>query len=566
MGVLRRSVRMRIGKWSRRGMPRKTKEMWHIPKRSSFEQIREIVKILIDFDLNNKIYGGNKDKINRELARRDLTQSGTMLTPSAFGTLIALVKYFGYIFIKDGKIIITNAGIAFSKNPIPQFKDQILKLQITNPLILEDCENIFIFPFKEIIKLLLKLDYLTNNEIGYIVFMNFKKEGDFEESVKKILKFRKLNQIKREKILEKFKKTPAGNVTLAKAPSVGYFISFLLQAGLCNKTNINGEPGVRLKDIGEVKTLLDKYADAQPFNFGDNLDLWIKYIGSPKRFNPPREKLIKFKDPTQKDKLILISQNGEQIDANVINAVSEINVPLFDNEKYLINVFELKDGSNIGMFEITSTKDQKEILVDLKNVKPMKAPTLDDWAKLIREHAKSPDFDTMYKSYLKTLSKVLDIKNKNGRLRGGRLEFLFYKFLEQLEKQGLIINLKWNGKLGKYGINQPAPGGKFGFPDITFSINGFHFVLELTTIKNKSTQWSAEGSSVPDHIRTFLKQTKKGQVIGIFCAPIQFERNINALKSNLKDENIPILCYEVDSLIDVFLSKNPLKKLLKNTK
>ena len=564
--TLRKFTRTKIGKWSRKGMPRKTKEMWHIPKRASFEQIKEIVKILINLDLNDKIYKGNVVKINRELARRGFTQSGTMLTPSAFGTLIALVKYFGYIFIKDGKIVITNAGIELLKGPINQFKNQILKLQITNPLILEDCENVFVFPFKEIIKLLLKLGYLTNNEIGYVVFMNFKREEDFEEIVKKILKFRKLNQIKKNKIIEKFNKTPEGNVTLAKAPSVGYFISFLLHADLCDKTNINGEPGIKLKNTGEAKMLLDKYADAQPFNFGDNLDLWIKYIGSPNRLNPPREKLIKFKDPTQKDKLILISQNGEQIDANVINAVSEINVSLFDNEKYLINVFELKDGSNIGTFEITSTKDQKEILVDLKDVKPMKAPTLDDWAKLIREHADSPDFDTVYKSYLNTLSKVLDIKSKNGRLRGGRLEFLFYKFLEQLGEQGLIINLKWNGKLGKYGINQPAPGGRLGFPDITFSINGFHFVLELTTIKNKSSQWSAEGSSVPDHIRIFLKQTKKGQVIGIFCAPIQFERNINALKSNLKDENIPILCYEVNSLIDVFLSKNPLKKLLEDTK
>jgi len=557
---------MRIGKWSRKGMPRKTKEMWHIPKRASFEQIKEIVKILIELNLNNKIYKGNAIKINRELARRGLTQSGTILTPSAFGTLIALVKYFGYLFIKDGKIIVTDAGIKLLKDPINQFKNQLLKLQITNPLISEDCENIFIFPFKETLKLLLELKYLTNNEFGYIIFMNFKKGEYFDEIVKKILKFRKLKQAKREKIIEEFKKTPEGNVTLAKAPSVGYFISFLLHANFCNKTKINGEPAIELKNINETRMLLDKFGDAEPFNFGDDQNLWIKYIGNPDRLYPPREKQIKFKDPTQKDKLILISQNGEQIDADVINAVSEIRVPLFDNEKYLINVFEFKKGFNIGAFEITSAKDREEILIDLKDIKPMKALTPDEWAKLIQEHIKSPDFDNMYKAQLNALNKILNIKIKNGRLRGGRLEFLFYKFLKQLKKQGLIEDLKWNGKLGKYGINQPAPGGKQGLPDIIFSINNFYFVLELTTIKNKSTQWSAEGSSVPDHIRTFLKQTKKGQVIGIFCAPIQFERNINALKSNLKDINIPILCYEVDSLIEIFLSPDPLKRFIADTK
>lgn len=566
MSAFRKSIRMRIGKWSRKGMPKKAKEMWHIPKRSSFEQIREIIKILIDLDLSNKIYRGNKDKINRELARRGFTQSGTMLTPSAFGTLIALVKYFGYIFMKDGKIVITKAGITFLKNPIDQFKNQILKLQITNPLILKDCENIFVFPFKEILKLLLELDYLTINETGYVIFMDFKKEEDFEEIIKKILKFRSLPRDEKKKIIEEFKKTPEGNVTLTKAPSVGYFIAFLLHANLCNKVKINGEFGIKLKNKDETRLLLDKYAEAQTFNFNNNLDLWIKYIGDPTRLYLPRERIIKFKNPAHKDKLILISQNNEQIEADVINAVSEIKAPFFDNEKYLITIFELKTGFNIGMFEIVPTRKKAEILIDLKNIKPSKVLTIEEWAKLIKEHIESPDFDHIYKSYLDTLRKVLELKSKNGRLRGGRLEFLFYKLLEQLEKKGIIKNLKWNGKLGKYGINGPAPGGRLGFPDITFSINNFHFVLELTTIKNKSTQWSAEGSSVPDHIRTFSVQKEKGHVIGIFCAPIQFERNIKALKSGLEDKKIPILCYRVDLLLSIFLSKNPLERFLKDIK
>lgn len=565
MVALRRSIRMKIGKWSRKGVPKRIKEMWHIPKRSSLEQIKEIIKILIDLDLSNKIYRGNKDKINRELARRGFTQSGTMLTPSAFGTLIALVKYFGYIFMKDGKIVITKAGITFLKNPINQFKNQILKLQITNPLILKDCENVFIFPFKEILKLLLELDYLTINEMGYVIFMDFKKEEDFEEIIKKILKFRNLPRDEKKKIIEKFENTPEGNVTLVKAPSVGYFISFLLHANLCEKA-INEKSRIKLKNENETKLFLNKYKKAQPFDFKDNLDLWIEYIGNPNRLYPPREKIIKFKNPAQKDKLVLISQDDKQIEADVINAVSEIKTPLFDKETYLITVFELKTGSKIGIFEVIPTEGKKEMLIDLKDIKSPKALTTEDWATLTTEHVESSDFDREYKSYLNILRKILNIEIKNGRLRGGRLEFLFYKFLEQFEKKGLIRDLKWNGKVGKYGINEPAIGGKQGFPDITFSMDSINFILELTTIKGRTAQWSAEGSSVPDHIRNFFGQNKKGQIIGIFCAPIQFQRNINALKNNLKDENIPILCYEVDSLISIFLSKNPLRRFLKDVK
>lgn len=562
---LRKSIRQKIGIWSRRGMPKKTKEMWHIPKRSSFDQMKEIIKILIDLDLNNKVYKGNKDRINRELARRGLTEGGTMLTSSAFGTLMALVKYFGYIFIKDGKIMVTKAGIKFLNNPVKQFKEQILQLQITNPMILKYCKNVFVFPFKEILKLLLKLNYLTINEIGYIIFTHFKKEENFKIITKEISKFRHLPKIKKKKLIEKFKKTPEGNVALAKAPSVGYFISFLLHANFCDKVKINGELGIKLKNKNETKLLLNKYKEAKTFNFEDNLDLWIKYIGDPNILYPPREITIKFKKPDQKDKLILIFQNNEQIGGDLINAINKIKIPLFTNEKYLLKVINPQDGSNLGFFKIGPIKNRKEILINLRKIKPSKIITEKGWVELIKEHIENPDFDSAYGSYLNILKlkNLLDKKIINGRLRGGRFEFLFYKFLKKLEKKGIIKNLNWNGRLKKYGIAEPAPGGKQGLPDITFSINNINFVLELTTIKSKSGQWSAEGSSVPDHIRTHFKKIKKGPIFGIFCAPYQYDRNIKALESNLKPDKIPILCYNVNDLLSILLSKKPLKIFLK---
>jgi len=559
---LRKSIRKKIGKWSRKGMPKKTKEMWHFPKRSSIEQMKGIIKILTDLDLNNKAWGlGNKDKVNRELARRNLTQSGTMLSSSAFGTLIALVKYFGYIFIKDGKIIITNAGETFLKNPTSQFKEQILKLEITNPLILKDCENIFVFPFKEVLKLLLKLQYLTIEEIGYIVFMKFKKEKAFRNIFKEILNFRSLPEKERSQQIEEFNKTPEGNVALGQAPTVGYFIAFFLHANFCNRIKVDGKFAIKPKNKKEIKSLLDKYAEAMVFNFKDNMNLWIEYIGEPSRVSPPREIIIKFKNPAQREKLILIYQSGKQIEGDVINAVNEMKVSLFDNEIYFIEIFELKNGSNIGTLKVSPSKGEKEIVIDLKKVKPPGVLSKKDWAILINKHIQSPDFDSAYRAILKTLRNTLNLKIKDGRLRGGRLECLVFKLLEQLEKEGLINNLKWNGSIKKYGIAQPAPGL---LPDITFNIKGIHFVLELTTIKPRSTQWSAEGASVPDHIRVFSERNKNKKVVGIFCAPLQYKRNIKILKNSLRDERIPVLCYEVDELISILLSKDPLNEFLKD--
>lgn len=42
-----------------------------------------------------------------------------------------------------------------------------------------------------------------------------------------------------------------------------------------------------------------------------------------------------------------------------------------------------------------------------------------------------------------------------------------------------------------------------------FVIDDIHFVLELTTIKPKSMQFRAEGSSVPDHVRLYKGDSDK---------------------------------------------------------
>ena len=40
------------------------------------------------------------------------------------------------------------------------------KLQITNPIINKDCENIYVFPFRFMLKILLRLKYLDKEEIA----------------------------------------------------------------------------------------------------------------------------------------------------------------------------------------------------------------------------------------------------------------------------------------------------------------------------------------------------------------------------------------------------------------
>ena len=100
------------------------------------------------------------------------------------------------------------------------------------------------------------------------------------------------------------------------------------------------------------------------------------------------------------------------------------------------------------------------------------------------------------------MNKVLGLDKLNDKsLRGAYFEYYAYKMLLKLLDLKVIDNVIWNGKIGKYGLPTQAPGGKTGTPDIIFTIDDTDYVLELTTIKSKSGQFAAEGSSVPDHIR-----------------------------------------------------------------
>ena len=159
-------------------------------------------------------------------------------------------------------------------------------------------------------------------------------------------------------------------------------------------------------------------------------------------------------------------------------------------------------------------------------------------------------------TYLGMLSKMTGInKTSDKSLRGAYLEFYFYELLEKLKEEKVVDDVIWNGKVGKYGLPNSAPGGKTGTPDIVFAIDDVHFVLELTTIKAKSTQFSAEGSSVPDHIKLY-KETTSNKVVGVFCAPCIHERNTASMQSTISAYKIKLNCMTNADLVDLLKTKD----------
>lgn len=578
----------------------RTKEIWLIPKRGSLHQTICLIDGIIERKYNGTSWNSQKqNNLGVNLKNWGATKSGKNISPQAIRTLVASVpQYLGFVYINTdttpNTICLTEAGMQLwhkYKNELTKIpnlvdgKDDIIveseivlrqmeKLQITNPVIAKDCENIYVFPFRFMLKVLLKLKYLDQEEIAYFLF-KVRNEDEVDVIVQEIINFRNLDTDKREALINAFKATHIGNITLVQASSASYFISLCQITGIIDKLKVTPNnmskklPALRIKEsyIDYVKESLEKkYNRAETYDFADNLQLWIDYIGNPERQFPPIN--VTIKNTTKNDYLVQVQQDAQYKFDDLIYAKDIIQFPMFVNEEYNINIISVETGNVIETLQIIPTFDQREFEIHCSSNDEVKETedTIESLTTEIVEHCESSSFAGKTLNYLNTLKKATGIEKTSDKyLRGAFLEFYFFKLLNLLKNQNIIDEVIWNGKIGKYGLPVPAPGGVTGTPDIAFVIDDMHYVLELTTIKSKSQQFSAEGSSVPDHIRLYKQMTNK-EVIGVFCAPIIHERNTAAMQSTIAAYGIKLKCITDKEILEIFkhTDKDEIKKLLED--
>ena len=305
----------------------RTKEIWHIPKRGSVHQTIYMVYILSwDKFLGKSWSSGKQESIGSEMGKAGLTENGKAITHQSVRTLLANVpKYLGFVYIDESsnpsKIMVTDIGYELIKKHniekinhhrnLAEYKSkkdlieisevfgkQMLKLIITNPTINKDCENILVFPFRMTLKLLLELDYLDKEEVGYILF-HTKKEDELDLVIEKIRNFRNLAPERRLAEIKAYAKTEEGQLTLVKAPTAGYYMYLCYSTGLCdritmrvNKPNNPQLPSIKLKNKDEVKKILASFKDAEIYNFKDDWFLWKEYFSNPNRVYPPHDVIL----------------------------------------------------------------------------------------------------------------------------------------------------------------------------------------------------------------------------------------------------------------------------------
>lgn len=566
----------------------RSKEIWLIPKRVNLHQTICLIDGIIERNYDGTSWNPNKqNNLGVNLKKWGATRDGKNISPQAIRTLMASIpQYLGFAYINSNTtpntICLTETGYDLWKYhkdnlvKIPNLNDgkdkiitsselvlkQMEKLQITNPVILKDCENILVFPFRMTLKLLLKLDYLDVEELAYFVF-KIRDESEFKLVTREIQNFRKLQEEERISIIDEFKKTHIGNITLVQAASSKYYQSLCCLTGIIDDVRIkpsnlsNTLSSIKIKDEFKdyVNDIITKYQDIQPYDFKNNLSLWIEYIGNPRRMIPPFD--VEFKNDNEDSIFITIKKEDIPLDCDVLEKGSCMYVPMFINEEYDIEISNIDDGQLLYKEKILPNYDNNSYSIKTyAKENHLKQESLEDLFDEVMVHSKANNFDGKMANYLKVINKITGVnKLEDKSLRGAYYENLFYKILNNLKDSNKIDDVIWNGKISKYGLPVQAPGGKTGTSDIIFSINDVDYVLELTTIKSKAMQFSAECSSVPDHIRLYA-QTTKNKVVGIFVAPIIHERNTNTMKSVLEKSNIEILCIEDKKFLELLKSDN----------
>ena len=556
----------------------KEREYWLIPKRSDLHQAIIFVHGIHE-NYDGKSWNASaQDRIGSYLAKNGATNDGRNISPQSVRTLLAgIPQFFGFINKIEStpvRIEVTEVGKKLIEETRAQkescrfknlkqghkerktishsdlFELQFRKLQLTNPKQISYCHNIFVFPIFCLLKFLDKLKQLNKEEIAMYLF-KVKDHSEIDFVINEVQNFRNLSINDRKKLITNFKKTDIGNKALVKAPSTSYFLSLCsyLKCFDVNKDKIN------LNHEYDISDLLDFYENIFPFDFDEDENLWNDFFSNSEVKSTPKKHTIR--NNYLNDLFIIYKRNNKEILQRVIsyndeNNENEIILDTLDDIKNEIQVI-CCETHNIVLEESINGREKTIITREKSNNYSKQESKLDN-VDLIIEHCSSSTFDSVFQNKVDLISRITgNDYSRDKSLRGGRLEELFFKMLQEDFKEGLLKDEPiWNGGYDQMGMPRPAPGGNIGYGDIILLIDDLQIVFELTTIKSKSGQERSEAFSVPHHIKNHADKYPDKKTIGIYLAPEVYDRVTMGMESNVILGNSKLSCFKIDEFLEVY--------------
>lgn len=130
---------------------------------------------------------------------------------------------------------------------------------------IKQLQRIYSFSYVFILKILLRLEYLDEEEIA-LYLSKIRNEDEWDITIQEIENFRNLSKYNREKLVNAFRETKLGKVTLAQDQYAKRYINLLVNSNITKETKIipcNKEEYLTAIEInndfkGDLKTVLKK--------------------------------------------------------------------------------------------------------------------------------------------------------------------------------------------------------------------------------------------------------------------------------------------------------------------
>ena len=530
-------------------------ENWLVPKRCNVYQTLAFLAVLDKYPSYCNFTSSNQNNVATKMRKDYGAAKSSTIQPQAARTTKALAQYMGFITNKDDKIVITDIGYKFlnnhrtelinkgytltkPKSPLiseaDEWKEQMIKLQLTNPT-QPKCENIYIYPFRFVLNLLMKLDYIDIDEMAMFVFLS-KTNGDLIKTEKKIYKYRAKNYKAREKEKKKFAGTTFGNISIKQAPSAGYFMSLCVATGLIERVKVNiPNPGsgskkisaIKIKQgkISEVTTILFSYGSMNKIVFShDERRMWDYYYCLD-GINYPVEIEIKNKTATniyvQIDNTTKSINNEQEFE---LGCKSKEIIYTYPGFNYVAHIYDMTDVNPSDSINLNSSSSGISVLKSNLSKSAILRKT--EIINEIKELISSKGFTSRIQKQLDMYNKFTGNVIKDTRMyRGAYLELYFSMLFDYLKSKKVIDDCEYSISTGKYNLPHPTPLKA----DYVISVDKYSIVLEITLLRpgktkiNKDMKLEIEGA-----IRHMQEQAIKDGVAGKISRGIFSSGAINA--------------------------------------
>ena len=560
------------------------------------------MEILVNEGFEGKVWNqGKQEAVATKMRKRRLTKAKSFSAQSVRTLFANGPKYLGFVYTDadtdsanvQRKIIVTKAGKQLAAEnllagghylnldewekyhklpPSDAISRQLFKLIMNNPISTNYGVG-SLYPYRNTLKLCQELGYLDKEEIGFLLFA-MKSDKDYEDTRDLILEFRTLTPSKRKATIDNYRKSEAGQVTLVKAPTTHYFMSFckssgyfsVVEKGISEKFSL---PALQIKNSADAKALISTFNSSETFEFGSDKSLWIEYFGDISKSLPPREVEIDFSFNKPGEFVVRIQRNSQVASVSSTESTSfSKKVAAFDGDQIELEIYA-GNGEPVksDKFDVEPRKARYALG---KFIIDEKAPLVFDRSTkhLIDclNQVATKGWDDVFLQKLEIYKALTGVDAKNNRLKGGRLEQLTSHLFENMTADGLIDGFKWYGKVDANDLPSPAPGGKEGNPDLVFEFEDYAAVIELTTIKGTAAQWSSsEAASVPDHIFKYRHSNPKSKIMGFFVAPSIHSRIFSTFKAQASIIKTPIICLKIEEFAMLALdSRDDLRKKLRD--